>query len=287
MLRAYTRTTGRRVPRPETYVIDSCQAPRIVASVARSGGGWIVKPANGARGEGVQCVVSPDPCRRPPRHLARARSGGKRELPMAGDVIIQRLGEPPRLVNGSKFDLRCYVMIDTYDVRRSMRLKPVLVRIAARPYRRGCLDAELTNTSHRRRLGLAPDIQPLAAVAGLAPEVRREIADRLDVLVAEFLRAHAWWSANRVCDRPAGRRLLIWGLDVLPVVKGTATELMLLEVNAHPQLLRGSAVADASVRHMLRDTYVPKIIEAIADERSATQRPNSSTISCASAVAAL
>jgi hypothetical protein len=248
-LRAYTRHTGRRVSRPETYVVPERAVAGLLRRLAIDGRTWIVKPANRSRGQGIVCIKNADAWEAP--------GGG-------GDFVVQRLAERPVLTAGHKVDLRAYLLVDVGAPERSRRLTPVFVRLASAPYVAAEPQAEITNTSYRRRLGLPPAILPLDEVVALDPEVRKKLVSQLDALTAELLRAHAWWWDRH---RPArektyGRRVLLWGIDVLPVWIGEELAALLLEVNVHPQLFRGVNRCDEAVERMLRVEYLPALRDA-------------------------
>lgn len=240
-LRHFARATGRTVRRPETYVVDGAQASLVLASLAARGLDAIVKPANKARGEG---------------HLLVARASARALTLPAGTVVIQELLAAPLLVDGRKCDLRAYLRIDEAGSRR---LEPVFARLALAPYQRGTPDAELTNTAHRRRSGFPPAIYRLDDLTGLNPTLRQQIHLRLDELLGDLLAAHRWWRQSH--GVAAERRTLLWGVDVGVKIEDDAPSLSLFEVNPHPQLFRGSHSCDRQVAEMLRDDYLPQLVE--------------------------
>jgi hypothetical protein len=235
LLRAYERATGRAVRRPETIVAAGPQIPAVVASFAARGLECIVKPANRSRGEGhaiVPAGASPVPAVR-------------------GGAVVQRLATAPLLIAGHKADLRCYALVDCGRPERSRRVGPAIVRLAPAPYIRGRADAEITNGAWRRRLGLPPATFLLERAPGIDEALVRRLAAGLDALTGDLLDAHRWWAGER-----GGRRVLLWGLDVLATPGG---ELSLLEINVHPRLFRGEPHCDAAVAEMLRTVYLPAL----------------------------
>jgi hypothetical protein len=242
-LRLYTRATGRRVARPETYAVPASQLDVVVASFAAQGAACVVKPANGARGEGIAVV----------------EAGSAAPAIAAGDVVVQELVEEPLMVDGCKADLRCYVLINSARPVASRRVGPVLARLAPAPYVPGLPEAEIANTAHRRRLGLPPAIHPLDELRAVPAALQRTLIAELDDLIAELLAAHAWWAGEHGDGQPP--RVLLWGLDVAVTLRG-GPRVLLLEVNPHCQLFRGVAACDALVAEMLRREFLPTLLEA-------------------------
>jgi hypothetical protein len=239
-LRAYARTTGRTVPRPETVAAVEPQVRAVVDAFAARGVVCIVKPANQARGNGIR-ILTP---------------GTTWETTSDGDVVVQQLLDDPLLVSGHKADLRCYALVDGTRRDTSRRVGPIFVRLAPEPYRRAVAAAEITNTSYRRRTGLPPAIYPLDAVTPLAPAARRALAARVERLVDEVLDARFAVAA----PDDGGHRVLLWGLDILPTAGG---DVSLLEVNVHPQLFRGVRRCDVLVEQMLATTYAAALRRAV------------------------
>ncbi len=244
-LRAHARFTGKPVPRPETYVTSPHQLPVILADFARRDLMCIVKPANGARGDGLHIV-------RPHMQDSRPATGDQ-----DGDdcLVVQELVESPLTLRGHKVDFRCYVMIDTANRSASRWCPPLFARIAGLPYERGLANAEITNCAYRARAGLAEGMFPLEDLDGLPVATRVALLAGVDALIeavitARFLRARAF--------APAGepRRVLLWGLDLIATEVNGEIAVRLLEVNVHPHLLIGSDTCDPAVEHILGQAYV-------------------------------
>ena len=248
-LRSHTRSTGRKVPRPETFVVLEPQIPNVLKSFAGRGLDCVIKPANRARGEGVQ-IMRPSTPWEP--------SSNK------GNFIIQELVQEPLLVNGHKADLRCYILIDTGRKGASRRLSPVFVRLASVPYMRGKEVAEITNTSYRRQLGLPPAIYPLEQMDVIPEVTRKAVLAGLDKLTKELIEARFWWAESLAIQDtgyPESRRVIVWGLDVIASQTSAGIQLYLLEVNVYPQLFRGSHICDRAVEDMLRYSYLPALLD--------------------------
>ena len=241
---AHERAGGERVPRPATIVVPALAAQLAVDSLRARGCGAVIKPSNGARGEGIVIGQAP---------VSRA----------ADPVVVQELVESPLVVASRKIDVRCYVVVVPGDPARSRRIGPILIRIASALYRRGEPAAEITNTAMRARLGMKPAIAPLENVAELSRRAE-ELRARVDSTVQGLL------AACHAVSRIGRRRAMLWGLDVAVAHHDSRIWAGLLEVNVYPRLFRGEPTSDASVAHMLADDYLPELLASSAASASAS-----------------
>ncbi|KZC09722.1 Tubulin polyglutamylase TTLL4 [Dufourea novaeangliae] len=94
---------------------------------------WIIKPPASGRGQGIKVINQ------------------WWEIPKWHSMIVQRYISKPRLINGSKFDLRVYVLVTSINPLRIYIYKEGLVRFASVRYVRGLnlndKYMHLTNTS--------------------------------------------------------------------------------------------------------------------------------------------
>ena len=245
-LRWHTRTSRRNVARPRTFPVAGAQVPGAVDYFASRGLDCILKPANGARGEGIQIIT--------------ANSAALPAVAAEDQFIVQELVTHPCVIDGFKTDLRVYIRVDSTDWRSSARLSPILVRKAAAPYAQMGDRAEITNTSYRRRHGLPARISPLADCKGLAADDARSIEKGVGALTQELLAAvHAW---SLIYDRPleperGAPRVMIWGLDIVLTGPSGCRRPLLLEINVYPQLFRGDELCDTLIDAMLLDDFLP------------------------------
>ncbi|XP_033326033.1 tubulin monoglutamylase TTLL4 [Megalopta genalis] len=119
---------------PRTYILPrEIHKFEYVWQKYRVGGTWIVKPPTSGRGQGIKVINQ------------------WWEIPKWHSMIVQRYISRPRLINGSKFDLRLYVLVTSINPTRIYIYKEGLVRFASVRYIRGvnlsdkCM--HLTNTS--------------------------------------------------------------------------------------------------------------------------------------------
>ena len=87
---------------------------------------WIMKPPASARGNGIKVIRN---CNEIPK-AARIR-----DSPTKSQLIVQEyIANPCLLFNGTKFDLRLYVLITSFAPLRVYLFKDGLVRFASHPY---------------------------------------------------------------------------------------------------------------------------------------------------------
>ncbi|KAF7649172.1 hypothetical protein LDENG_00145900 [Lucifuga dentata] len=77
---------------------------------------WIIKPPASARGEGIQVIHKWN------------------QVPQRKALLVQKYLQKPYLINGSKFDLRIYVYVTSYDPLRVYIFSDGLVRFASCRY---------------------------------------------------------------------------------------------------------------------------------------------------------
>ncbi|XP_076013123.1 tubulin monoglutamylase TTLL4 isoform X2 [Genypterus blacodes] len=91
---------------------------------------WIIKPPASARGEGIQVVYKWS------------------QVPRKRALLVQEYLQKPYLINGSKFDLRIYVYVTSYDPLRIYIFTDGLVRFAS------CKYSSSVKTLHNRFIHL-------------------------------------------------------------------------------------------------------------------------------------
>jgi hypothetical protein len=249
-LRRYENATGQIIARPHTLIARPHEVMGAVASFADRGETCVVKPTLGEGGEGLRVVRPGEPFH--PSDVAT--------------VVVQRLVPDPLLVKGHKADIRCYLLIDVDEPRRSGRVGPVFLRRAAVPYVAGHPSAEITNTSYRYRHGLAPDMFPLDQAPGISPGLHGEILGRLEALATSVVDAYFWSAANDVAagrvSGPVPNRVILFGVDVLVSGPPSSPELRFLEVNPFPSLYRGLQPCDVAVDDMISRQYLPALLRS-------------------------
>ena len=247
LLDEFETATGCCVRRPRTWIVRG-GAPAEFAAAARPYSRFIFKPGNNARGLGIRI----------------GDLGGER-CDDGGTWIKQELLADPLLVGGYKADIRAYVVIDTTSRANCAMPNEMLVRVAALPYRRGKLYAELTNSAVRQRLGLSPSTTLLEATDAIAPLARRRIAAQVKAASQAFLDGYFWYAGTQ----PAcGSRVLLWGLDFF--IGGPASDYAasLLEVNAYPSLFVTDKDYGDAMIHVIQSQL--NVIAAIAARSSGT-----------------
>ena len=249
-LRWYEATTGRRIPRPETR---PCPGAGLTATLASFGDrDCIVKPANSRGGRGI-------------RIMAAGSVADDGYTPDA-QYVVQELVRDPLVLSGLKTDLRCYLLVVPRDRSRARRVGPVFARASAAPFERLVPEAEITNTSLRRRLGLAPSIQPLEMALAHDPAFLAALSSAVEQACASLLDFALAWRNAHAATRPAAQ-VMLWGLDLLVSGSPLAPEVGLLEINVYPQLHRSDLVCDALVDEMLLADYLPELMAPAEAER--------------------
>lgn len=244
-LRAYTRLTGVRVPRPETWVAAAWQVPAAVASFWGRGLSCVLKPANGARGERLR-ILRPG---EPPPPLA------------CGDWIVQELVDRPLVVDDRKVDFRCYIVMDTADRTRSGWHAPLFVRAAGIPHDCGGEAAEVTNCAFRKHYGLPGGMYPLDQ-AGFPCAVASAVTEGANAVIAALLDAR-FVRAAALVPGDSLRRILLWGVDLIASRHGDEIRVQLLEINVFPHLLIGCEKCDPVVADLLRGPFLDSIQTAV------------------------
>ncbi|KAJ3156775.1 putative tubulin polyglutamylase ttll2 [Geranomyces michiganensis] len=195
----------------------------------RGGGGlWICKPADASRGRGIFVF----------RNLG--------ELMYDCSAVLQRYIANPLLISGYKFDMRCYVVVRSYNPLVIYLNTEGLARFATVPYTTTSTDvyAHLTNTSINKH---SPWLE-----------------DEKDEIGAgcrwTFARLRLWFENmgmdyERVWRRIQGTiiaTLLPIAAEV-PAVPAGCFELYGFEVNFGPALSLGTAVDDEVKKPLIKD----------------------------------
>jgi hypothetical protein len=243
-LRRYERATDCTVIRPATYIARPHELAQVLSSFAARSQPCLIKPVFGEGGRDLHIVHPGD------------------AFPVLDySVVVQQLMPDPLLIEGHKADLRWYLLIDVNSRDASKRLRPIFLRRASTPYIPEHEDAEITNTAYRTRLGLPPDMRPLAPMADISLSLYAEIISQLDSMANSLLNAFFW---NLECageDAIIPNRLIVFGVDTLVTLRPKSDpRLYFLETNPFPAFFRGLADCDLAVEEMLSTEYLPALI---------------------------
>ncbi|XP_055861674.1 probable beta-tubulin polyglutamylase isoform X1 [Biomphalaria glabrata] len=102
---------------PQTFVLPTDN--KLLKRIWEEGSGkqkWIVKPPASARGQGIRVISKWS------------------QVPRKRPVIVQKYIHSPYLINGSKFDMRIYVYVSSYDPLRLYVYNDGLARFASSKY---------------------------------------------------------------------------------------------------------------------------------------------------------
>ncbi len=111
---------------------------------------WIVKPVNASCGRGIRLVSGATVGDAAEQSMATSLPSGSKRF------VAQRYVQQPYLINGTKFDLRVYCCVTSFDPLRVYVYEEGLVRFATQPYsvsanQQGNRFAHLTNYSVNKK----------------------------------------------------------------------------------------------------------------------------------------
>lgn len=185
---------------------------------------WILKPANGARGEDIALLDTLD------------------DLPTQGEWVVQRYIDRPHLYAGRKYVLRLYVLISAIDPLTIWRFAEGSVKLASMPYsseERNNPYVFLTNPDvNERNTAVGVEFLPLAHYwqwlqrQGHDPASLRK---RIDALIVDTVMAgcDAMRLRSRVIEQQSAQAYELLGFDCLI---DEQLKPWLLECNLSPSL---------------------------------------------------
>lgn len=151
---------------PRTWVFPDDPVPK--AAVFKRGTPLIWKPSAGGQGDGIVLLTSAEEVR---RRLSGA------------DSVLQRYLPAPLLLDGLKFDVRCYVLVASLVPLRVYFCRDGLVRLATQPYQEPTagtkhqLNAHLTNYSiNKYEIDFQHDDDPSSGQQGSKRSLRAVLA---------------------------------------------------------------------------------------------------------------
>jgi|GEM_PF-5866215 len=251
-LQRLLRRQGADALQPETYLLPD-EALAAGARLRRSPDEpWILKPARMFGGKGARLITG------------AAVDGAVPEV--SGAWVLQRYVAAPRLIDGHKAHLRCYLLIVPGPPRTVHVSLDGIVRLAPRPWADGSggeVERHITNTNLHWRTG------ELEIEADEARETRghvRRLAAVLDSMgggVAGALRSFA----AEVVDAVQGAlQSPLVGLVALDLILDTAGRFHLLEIESRPQFVAGGVPVVGRIHRALGAEAWP-ILAACLDGR--------------------
>lgn len=153
-LAAFMQTMQRLFPEdydfiPQTWIVSNATLPQVAdleKTMADRAGTYICKPTAGALGRGVRLVQSFSELRGMLTHI---RGSADRMRP--AEYVVQRYVDEPLLIDGIKFDCRCYAVVTSVVPLRAYLFEEGLARFCTVPYERprgrnlSCSCMHLTN----------------------------------------------------------------------------------------------------------------------------------------------
>lgn len=206
---------------------------------------WIIKPPASARGAGVHVVHRWD------------------QIPKKQPLVVQRYVRTPYLINGTKFDLRLYALVTSFDPLKIYLFPDGLVRFASIKYSQECEDLSdrymhLTNYSINKKsatytAGGSGDCQghkwSIKALQGYLEGLGVDFASLWEQMVDIVVKtlACAEGPMNRLIQRHTSSRYTCYELFGFDILLDEQLKPWLLEVNISPSL-RSATPVDYTVK---------------------------------------
>ncbi|KAH6938081.1 hypothetical protein HPB50_006659 [Hyalomma asiaticum] len=232
---------------------------------------WIIKPPASARGSGVHVVHRWD------------------QIPKKQPLVVQRYVRNPYLINGTKFDLRLYALVTSFDPLKIYLYPDGLVRFASIKYSQESEDLSdrymhLTNYSINKKSatytpggsgdcqGHKWSIKALQGyLEGLGVDFTSLWEQMVDIVVKTL--ACAEGPMNRLIQRHTSSRYTCYELFGFDILLDDQLKPWLLEVNISPSL-RSATPVDYTVKsEVVKDMFnlvgfqLPQQLKDDLDER--------------------
>lgn len=212
---------------------------------------WIIKPPASARGAGVHVVHRWD------------------QIPKKQPLVVQRYVRTPYLINGTKFDLRLYALVTSFDPLKIYLFPDGLVRFASNKYSQESEDLSdrymhLTNYSINKKSatytpGGSGDCQghkwSIRALQGYLEALGVDFASlwgQMEDIVAKTLSC-AEGPMNRLIQRHTSSRYTCYELFGFDILLDEDLKPWLLEVNISPSLRSATPVDHAVKSQVVKD----------------------------------
>ncbi|XP_077553749.1 tubulin monoglutamylase TTLL4-like [Haemaphysalis longicornis] len=233
---------------------------------------WIIKPPASARGAGVHVVHRWD------------------QIPKKQPLVVQRYVRNPYLINGTKFDLRLYALVTSFDPLKVYLFPDGLVRFASNKYSQECEDLSdrymhLTNYSiNKKSASYTPgasgtDCQghkwSIRALQRYLEALGVDFAGLWEQMVDIVVRtlACAEGPMNRLIQRHTSSRYTCYELFGFDILLDDQLKPWLLEVNISPSLRSATPVDYAVKSEVVKDMLnlvgfqIPRQLRDDLDER--------------------
>lgn len=232
---------------------------------------WIIKPPASARGAGVHVVHRWE------------------QIPKKQPLVVQRYVRNPYLINGTKFDLRLYALVTSFDPLKVYLFPDGLVRFASNKYSQECEDLSdrymhLTNYSINKKSasytpGGSGDCQghkwSIRALQRYLEALGVDFASLWEQMVDIVVRtlACAEGPMNRLIQRHTSSRYTCYELFGFDVLLDDQLKPWLLEVNISPSLRSATPVDYAVKSEVVKDMLnlvgfqIPRQLRDDLDER--------------------
>lgn len=225
-LQRLLRRSGARRLQPETYILPDERLAARARVIRRPDETWLLKPARMFGGKGARLV-----------------SGEPESLDVHGSWVLQRYLDTPRLVDGHKAHMRCYLLIVPGCPRRIYVSHDGIVRLAPRPWDGGTgsdVERHITNTNLHWKTGelrieedeKREDSGHVRRLSAVLASFEQERGEDLGPVLHRFAAAVS-------CAVFADLQSPLVGLVALDLMLDDEGQFHLLEIESRPQFVAG------------------------------------------------